>query len=356
MNRFIAAGPARTYTGRSMGEAGSRFGRRSFLQGSFALASLGPIAGCGLPSTASTPRAELYRVGFLSATAPTSTETIGAFRQGLREQGYIEGRNVALDVRYSEGRDERLPELAAELVGLRAGVIVAGGGASEATVRAAQQATSTIPIVFVNVVDPVASGLVESLARPGGQLTGLAQSAGQESAKRMQLLKEVVPGLSRVAVWGQQSLQSTFRATEGAAQALGLEVLSLVLSGPDELDAVQAATITGRADGLVGLPGALFPQLKPQILDFTARYRLPAMYAQSSLTRDGGFMSYGPDQVENYRRAAYYVDRILKGAKPADLPVEQPSRFEFVINLRTAQALGLTIPQSVLQQATELIQ
>jgi putative ABC transport system substrate-binding protein len=337
--------------------------RRRFLRGSLALAGFGLLSGCGIPFAPSARRGEPYRVGCLLPSPPTSTggapthESLEAFRQGLREHGYIEGQNVILEVRYSEGRDERLPELAAELVRLQVDVIMTGGGAGGATHRAAQQATSTIPIVFVNVVDPVASGLVESLARPGGQVTGLTQSAGQESAKRLQLLKEVVPGLSRVAVWGQQSLQSTFRETEVAAQALGLEVLSLVLSGPDDLDAVQAATITGRADGLIGLPGPLLPQLlKSQILDFTAQHRLPAMYAQSTLARDGGFMSYGPNQVENYRRAAYYVDRILKGAKPADLPVEQPTKFDLVINLKTAQALGLTIPQSVLQQATEVIQ
>jgi len=339
-----------------------RLGRRHFLQGSLALAGLGVLSGCGLPFAPLARRGEVYRVGCLLPFTPTSAggatnPNLEAFRQGLREHGYIESQNVILELRYSEGRGERLPELAGELVRLHVDVIVTGGGADEATVRAAQQATSTIPIVFVNVVDPVASGMVESLAQPGRNVTGLTQSAGQESAKRLQLLKEVFPGLSRVAVWGQQSLQSTFRETEVAAQALGLEVLSLALSGPDDLDAVQAATITGRADGLIGLPGPLLPQqLKRQILDFTAQHRLPAMYAQSTLARDGGLMSYGPNQVENYRRAAYYVDRILKGAKPADLPVEQPSTFEFIINLRTAQALGLTIPQSVLQQATEVVQ
>ena len=329
--------------------------RRQFLQGSLALAGLGLLAGCGIPLGPSGQRGELYRVGCLEPSTP-GLPIFEAFRQGLREHGYIEGQQVILEVRYSEGRDERLPELAAELVHLHVDVILTGGGASGATVRAAQQATSTIPIVFVNVVDPVASGLVASLARPGGNVTGLTQSAGQESAKRLQLLKEVVPGLSRVAVWGQQSLQSAFLETEAAAQALGLEVLSLVLSGPDGLGAVQAATITGRADGLLGLPGPLLPQLKPQILDFTAQHRLPAMYAQSTWARDGGLMNYGSSQLESYRRAASYVDRILKGAKPADLPVEQPSRFDFVINLKTARELGLAIPPSVLQQATEVIQ
>jgi putative ABC transport system substrate-binding protein len=333
--------------------------RRQFLQGNLALAGLGLLAGCGIPLGPSGQRGELYRVGCLESSTPPSAggpPTLEAFRQGLREHGYTEGQQVILEVRYSEGRDERLPELAAELVRLHVDVILTGGGASGATVRAAQQATSTIPIVFVNVVDPVASGLVASLARPGGNVTGLTQSAGQETAKRLQLLQEVWPGLSRVAVWGQQSLQSTFRETEVAAQVLGLEVLSLVLSGPDGLGAVQAATITGQADGLIGLPGPLLPELRPQILDFTAQHRLPAMYAQNSWARNGGLMNYGPSQAENYRRAAYYVDRILKGAQPADLPVEQPSSFEFSINLQTAHVLGLTIPQSVLQQATEVIQ
>jgi putative ABC transport system substrate-binding protein len=333
--------------------------RRQFLQGSLALASLGLLSGCGIPFGPAAQRGALYRVGCLQPNVQPSTgvdPSLEAFRQGLREHGYIEGQQVSLEVRYSEGRDERLPELAAELVRLHVDVIMTGGGASVASVRAAQQATSTIPIVFVNVVDPVASGLVQSLARPGGNVTGVTQSAGQESAKRLQLLQEVVPGLSRVAVWGQQALQSTFRDTEGAGQALGLEVLSLVLSGPDDFDAVRAATITGRAGGLIGLPGPLLPQLRPQILDFTTQQRLPAMYAQIGWAREGGLMNYGPSQVETFRRAAYYVDRILKGAKPADLPVEQPTTFDFIINLKTAQALGLTIPQSVLQQATDVIQ
>ena len=330
--------------------------RRQFVQDGLILGSVGLLGGCGLPFAPAAQRGEPYRLGLLQPLAATGgAPTLDAFRQGLREHGYIEGQNVILEFRYTEGRDEGLPDLAAELVHLQVDVILTGGGANVATVRAAQQATSTIPIVFVNAVDPVASGLVVSLAQPGGNVTGLTQSAGQESAKRLQLLKQVFPGLSRVAVWGQHSLRSTFRETEIAAQALSLEVLSLALSGPDDLDAVQAATITGGADGLIGLPGPLLPQLRPQILAFTAQHRLPAMYAQSTWSREGGLMNYGPSQLENYRRAAYYVDRILKGAKPADLPVEQPSKFEFSINLQTAQAIGLTIPQSVLTQATEII-
>src|SRR4051812_5044124 len=264
------------------------------------------MSGCGIPLNRLPRRGEPYRVGCLQSTTPPSAggePGLDAFRQGLREHGYVEGQSVILEVRYSEGRDERLPELAAELVRLHVDVILAGGGASGATGRAAQQGTSTIPTVFANVLDPVASGLVESLARPGGNVTGVTQSAGQETAKRLQLLKETLPGLTRVAVWGQQSLESTFRETEVAAQALGLEALSFVLGGPDGLGAVQEATITGRADGLIGLPGPLLPQLRPQILDFTARQRLPAMYAQVGWARDGGLMNYGPSQTENYRRA-----------------------------------------------------
>jgi len=260
---------------------------------------------------------------------------------------------VALEVRNAEGSEERYGELAADLVRLDVDVIVTGG--SE-LIRAAGQATTTIPIVFAATGDPVAEGLVASLARPGGNITGLATSAGQERAKQLELFKEAVPSLSRVAVLWNQSGVRTFREAESAAQRLGLEFLSLELRSPDELDAVLAGAIAGRADGLMVTGGPVFGFLAPRVVEFAVRGRLPAMYSNPPYIDAGGLMIYAANILQNYRRAATYVDKILKGAKPADLPVQLPTTFDFVINLNTAQALGLTIPQSVLQQATEIIQ
>lgn len=333
----------------------NRHSRRQFVRRTVALAGLGLLTGCSLPFIPSAQRARLYRVGCLLPQAPTQVaSTLGAFRQGLGEQGYSEGENIALEVRYAEGRPERLPELAGELASLEVHVILTG---SNDAIRAARQATATIPIVFAVAGDPVAEGFVASLARPGGNATGLTQSAGEESAKRLELLKEAVPGMSRVGVLWNQSTAVSFRDTEVAARALGVEVLTLELRGPDDLDTVLAAATAGHADGLIGVGAALVATLAPQIVDFAARYRLPGMYAHTvTFPQRGGLMAYGPDLFDNYRRAATYVDKILKGANPADIPVERPSKFDFVINLRTAQSLGLIMPQSVLAQATEIIQ
>lgn len=276
-----------------------------------------------------------------------------ALGRGLAELGYVEGATYVVEARYGDGREERYPELAAELVRLDMDVIVTGGSAA---IRALGQATATIPIVFAATADPVADGVVASLARPGGNITGLTTYAGEEHAKRLELLKDAVPSVSRVAVLWNQSAVRNFRDTEAAARGLGVEILSLELRSPDEIETVLARAITGRADGLLIVGGTALGFVAPRIAALAAQHRLPAMYSNSPFADAGGLMIYAANAPENYQRAAAYADKILKGAKPGDLPVEQPSRFDFVVNLNTAQALGVTIPQSVLAQATEIIQ
>jgi len=312
------------------------------------------LAGCGFPFGPAAPSARLRRIGLLATgTATSQVPNVEAFRQGLRELGYVDGRDVTLEQRNADGWEERLPELAAELVRLEVDVIVTGGVVA---IQAAGQATTSIPIVFAVTGDPVAEGLVASLAKPGGNTTGLTSYAGEEQSKGLELLKEVVPGLSRVGVLWDRSGLRAFRATEAAAQRLGVQVLSLELRRPDELDTVLAVATTDGADGLKVQGGAALGFLAPRIVEFAARHRLPAMYATSPNANVGGLMMYGVNIPQNYRRAATYVDKILKGTRPADLPVQLPTTFDFVINLKTAQTLGLTIPPSVLKQATEIIQ
>ena len=328
--------------------------RRQFVQ-SAGLAGLGLLAGCGLaPRQASEPK-RVARVGLLHASSrQLSAPFLDAFRQGMDAQGYREGPDYVLELRYAEGRNERLPALAEELVRLNVDIMLTSGVAA---IGAARQATTTIPIVFAATGDPVGAGLVASLARPGGNATGLTNVAGDEAAKRLELLKEAAPGLSRVAVlWNPSSGVAQFAQTEVAAQALHLQILSLQLSSPGDLDSVQAAAITGGADGLILVTGAGSATHVPQVAAFAAEHRLPGISQETGFARAGGLMEYGPNITQNYRRAAEYVDKILKGASPADLPVERPMRFDFVINAKTAQTLGLTIPQHVLLQATELIQ
>jgi len=329
-----------------------RLDRRGFLQGSSALVGLGLLAGCGIPFGPAAQPARPHRIGFLASGGEVA-DHLAAFRQGLRELGYVEGQDVAIELRNAEGTEERYAELAAELVRLDVDVIVTG---ASALIRAAGQATTTIPIVFAATADPVAEGLVASLARPGGNITGLTTNFGEEHLKRLELLKEAVPGLSRLAVLWNQSAVRNFRQTEAAAQRWGVQVLSLELRSPDDLDAVLDVATTGRADGLMVVGGPVFGFLAPRIVEFAVRHRLPAMYSNPPYIDAGGLLIYAANIPQNYRRAATYVDKILKGAKPADLPVQQPTAYDFLINLKTAQAIGLTISQSVLQQATEIIQ
>ncbi len=308
-----------------------------------------------LPPTSAQQPAKVPRIGFLFPA--TVSPAIEGFRQGLRDLGYVEGQNIALELRWAEGKLERFPDLAVELVRLKVDVIVVS---STPGAVAAKRAITTIPIVFVLVADPVASGLVASLARPGGNLTGLSWFVGPETVgKFLQLLKESVPKVSRVAVLSEPAhpMHATYvRETEVAARALGVKLQILEVREPNELERAFATMARDRADALAVLPTLLTAVHAKRIIDLAGKHRLPAIYAFRSHVEDGGLMSYGTGVLDQYRRAATYVDKILKGAKPADLPVEQPMKFELVINLKTAKALGLTIPQSVLIRADRVIQ
>ena len=301
--------------------------------------------------------AKVPRIGFLSVRSlADNTHLLEAFRQGLRELGYVEGQNVAIEYRYAEERPERLPALAAELVRLKVDVIVTGGAPAP---EAAKQATSTIPIVFAVAGDPVAVGLVASLARPGGNITGLANMAPEVVGKQLELLKEVVPRVSRVSVLqnpGNRGSAVVLREAEGAARTLGLQLHTVRARTPVEIDAAFAAMRSQHTGGVLVLRDGLFLAQRTQIAALAAKNRLPAVYGFREQAEAGGLMAYGASVPLMYRRAATYVDKILKGAKPADIPVEQPTKFELVINLKTAKALGLTIPPSLLQRADELIQ
>jgi putative tryptophan/tyrosine transport system substrate-binding protein len=307
-----------------------------------------------LAAPAQQPTAKNARIGLLFFVPTPFLDE--AFRQGLRELGYVEGQNIAIEYRSAEGKSERLPALAAELVRLKVDVIVA---ASPAATEAAKQATSTIPIVFAVSGDPVAEGLVASLARPGGNLTGLATISGEVVGKQLELLKGVAPKISRVAVLqnpGNQAHLRALRQAEGAARALGLQLQIVEARTPPEIEAAFAAMRSQRAGGVLVLRDALFREQRAKIVALAAKNRLPAVYGLREEAEAGGLMAYGASTPQLFRRAATYVDRILKGAKPADLPVEQPTKFELVINLKAAKALGLTIPPSLLGQADEVIQ
>jgi len=280
------------------------------------------------------------------------------FRQGLRELGYIEGQNIVIEHRAPEWKYERLPGLAAELVRLQVDIIVA---ASPAATKAAKQATSRIPIVFTVSGDPVADGFVASLARPGGNLTGLATIGPELVGKQLEMLKAVAPNVSRVAVLQnpvthRDTHRGMLRQAEGAARGLGVQILILDARTPSEIETAFATMSTQRVDGILVLRDAMFREQRAQVTTLAAKKRLPAVYGLREEAEAGGLMAYGASVPELYRRAATYVDKILKGAKPGDLPVEQPTKFELVINLKTARALGLTIPPSLLQRADQVIE
>ena len=298
------------------------------------------------------------RIGFLSVTSPSDRPPLlDAFRQGLRELGWVEGQNIVIDYRYAEDRVDRLPGLAAELVRLKVDLIVSEGTQG---VTAARNATETIPIVMITVRDPVGTGLIASLARPGGNVTGMSGSAGLEIvAKQLELLKETVPKISRVAILSNPTNayhQLAIREVNVAARSLGVQLQLLEARGPNEFDGAFAAMAKERVGALLVLSDAMLSSHRTRLADLAARSRLPSAYAVRESVEAGGLMSYGPSFLDLFRRAATYVDRILKGAKPADLPVEQPTKFELVINLKTAKALGLTIPQSLLQRADQVIE
>ena len=300
------------------------------------------------------PAAKVFRIGILAGSPPNSPEASHiweGFFQGLRELGYIEGVNFVIEGRYYGEKIERLPALASELVRLPVDVIVTGAAPAPET---AKRATSTIPIVMANHSDPVGSGLVASLARPGGNVTGLSLANAELFGKRVQLLKEAIPGLSRVAVLAnpnnpQNALE--LKAVEGAVRSLQMQVQILEARAPSEFADVFSAATKGRADALIVLGGTMFFAERVRLAELAAKSRLPAIYIVREYADVGGLMAYGVNLRESFRRAAAYVDKILKGAKPGDLPVEQPTKFDLVVNLKTAKALGVSIPPVVLVRA-----
>jgi len=296
------------------------------------------------------------RIGFLYYGSPGPSPELDAFREGLRELGCIEGQNIAIEVRFASGRVERLPELAAELVRLKVDVIVTPGTPPS---LAAKQATSTIPIVFAGVADAVGAGLIASFARPGGNITGLTGISAELGGKRLELLKQVAPKASRVAVLYNPADRSNvlvLKEMQVSAPALRLTLQPLGVRGPGEFEAAFVAMSRKRAHALFVAAGVLTTEHRKAIVDLAAKSRIPAMWGERQFVDVGGLMSYAVNFSDQVRRAATYVDKILKGAKPADLPVEQPTKFELVINMKTAKALGLTIPQSLLLRADEVIQ
>jgi putative tryptophan/tyrosine transport system substrate-binding protein len=303
--------------------------------------------------------AKVARIGVLGGS-PAATPLGEAFLQGLRDLGYVEGRTVVIERRFDEGKLERLPALAAELVALKVDVIVTTGSTPAAL--AAKQATRTVPIVFTAAPDPVGSGLVTSLARPGGNVTGLSLLAPELVGKRLELLTQAVPGVSRVAVLWQPGGQvertekDMLKRAEVAGRALGVRLQFVEARGPADFDRAFSDMTRARVGALTVLGGAIFFNERRRLVDLAAKNRLPTVYSFRDYVDAGGLMSYGANLPDLFRRAATYVDKILKGATPADLPVEQPTKFELVINLKTAKALGLTIPPSVLGRADELIQ
>jgi putative ABC transport system substrate-binding protein len=314
------------------------------------------FAACGAVVRAQQQK-KVSHIGYLSSFDPaTDSTSIEAIRLALRELGYVEGKNIATEYRYAEGKLDRFPELAAELVRLKVDIIVAAGGIG--TVRAPMKATKTIPIVMAGLpADPVEAGLVESLARPSGNVTGLASLSRELAGKRLELLKEAVPKLVRVAVLYEprSNLREVKEDLPVAASALGLTVRSWEVRAAEDFDTVFAALNKQRPDGLYISGGPLMIIHQKRTAGFALKSRLPSMYGNRERVEGGGLMSYGADQADIYRRVAYYVDKILKGAKPADLPVEQPTKFELVINLKTAKQIGLTIPPNVLARADRII-
>jgi len=303
---------------------------------------------------------KIYRIGYLSSTDPTiDSPRSNGIRLALRELGYIEGQNIATEYRYAEGKTGRQPELAAELVRLKVDIIVVLGGTQP--IRAAKNATKTIPIVMTGQgLDPIKAGLVESLARPGGNVTGLTTLSTELGGKRLELFKEAVPKLARVAVLNDPTTVGATREVKEdlpvAARALGLTIRIWEVRAAEEFDKVFTALNKNRPDGLyVLLAGGRLRTNVKRITDFALKSRLPSTYNNREAVDAGGLMYYGADLADSNRRVAYYVDKILKGAKPADLPVEQPTKFEFVINLKTANQIGLTIPPDLLARATRII-
>jgi putative ABC transport system substrate-binding protein len=323
-------------------------------------AFLGTVAG-GLLAAPLAAEAQLagkvHRIGFLgNSTATLETNLVGPFREGLRELGYVEGQNILIDYRWAEGKYERFPALIAELIAQRVEVIVAAGTPASLAVK---KATTSVPLVMVAVGDPVDTGLVASLARPGGNITGLTSTAEELEGKRLELLREVIPKLSHVAVfWNPQNptLLAALKEMRAAAQVLGIKLQVLEVRTSGELEETFKATVTKRPGALHVMGDRLFLHNRQRIMAFAAQQRLPVVPVHAEFVEAGALFSFGPSYPGMHRRAAYFVDSILKGAKPADLPVERPTKFELVVNLKAAKALGLKIPPSLLQRADQVIE
>jgi putative ABC transport system substrate-binding protein len=327
--------------------------RRTFLAGTGAVLLAAPLG------AEAQQAAKVSRIGYLAGNLAAAPRLEEALRQGLRDLGYVEGRNVVIEIRDAEGKPERLPALAAELVALKVDVIVAP---NTPQALAAKQATRTLPIVFSFVADPVASGLITSLARPGGNVTGLSSLTRELVGKRLELLTQAVPGVRRVAVlWqpgfqGERTDKDMLKAADVAARALGVRLQVVEVRGPADFDKAFSDMTRAHAGAVTVMGSTTIISERTRLVDLAAKHRLPAVFGRREYVDAGGLMAYGSNIADLFRRTATYVDKILKGAKPADLPVEQPTKFELVINLKTAKALGLTIPQSVLGRADEIIQ
>ena len=327
----------------------NRMRRRDFIT------LLGGAAATAWPLAArAQQRAKGHRLGVLLYSTPEADPQMKSMSRGLRDLGYIDGQNLAIEYRFAEGRPERLPDLAADLVRLKPDVLVAIGGDVTA---AAAKATQTIPLVFTSSADPVQLGFVASLARPGGNATGVTFLMDDLAAKRLELLKEAAPRVSRVAfLWNPDHIDNELREAERGAPPLGVQLERMPLYGPADLDSAFRAATEGKADAIYVVSSRLTVRNLQRFADFAAKSRLPLMGGWGAWAQAGGLMSYGPNVDDMVRRAAPYVDKILKGTKPADLPVQQPTRFELVINLKTAKALGLTISESFLTRADQVIE
>jgi putative ABC transport system substrate-binding protein len=326
--------------------------RRAFISG----ITLGLLA-APLAAEAQQQAGKVYRIGFLgNSTEALEANLVGPFREGLRQRGYVEGRDLTIEYRWADGAYERFPALIAELIALKVDIIVTAGTPAALAVK---RTTATIPLVMVAVGDPVGTGLVKSLARPGGNLTGLVSIGPDLEGKRLELLTQIVPKLLSVAFLGNPANPlhvTSERQASAAAKALHLKVVFFPVRAEGEFEHAFQAIVGQRSGALIMLADRLFLHHRARIVEFTARHRLPAVYAYNELVQAGGLMSFGPSYPEMHRRAAYFVDRILKGARATDLPMEQPSKFELILNLRTARTLGLVIPQEVLQRADQVIE
>ena len=313
-----------------------------------ALVAVGVIADAQQP-------AKVPRIGFVAGGGDAANPgfLVEIFRQGLRDVGFIEGKNILVEYRYAEGKVERIPDLVAQLVQLNVDVLVS---ATTSAIRAAKQATKSIPLVMITNEDPVATGLIESLARPGGNITGVTRLTRELSGKRLEVLKEAVPKISRVGILRLRESILAFKDYEPAARALKIQLQSLELQGPNpDLEGAFQAAAKGRAQAVIATRSPLLNRYPARIADLAIKYRLPSMHEGSDYVEAGGLMSYAANQQESFRRAAVLIDKILKGTKPADIPVEQPTKFELVINLKTAKQIGLTIPPDVLARADRVI-